>query len=78
MDTMKNRLMTVSDVMELTGMGRTTLYLYVKNGKFPSPIKITTRKIRWDREIVEKWLIDRLSDDCKKRNETMYYYRSKL
>lgn len=43
-------------VSELTGLPRSTLYLYMKNGQFPKPVKLGVRSVGWIKEEVDEWL----------------------
>jgi prophage regulatory protein len=50
------RILRKPQVMELTGLGKTTLYLLVKSGKFPKPVRIGKRAIGWKYTDVKAWL----------------------
>jgi len=43
-------------VSELTGLPRSTLYLYMKNDQFPKPVKLGVRSVGWIKEEVDEWL----------------------
>ena len=49
-------LMTVKQVMAITGLCRTTIHIQSKNGNFPKPVKVTRHAIRWRRVEVMAWL----------------------
>ena len=53
---MNARVMKVRDVMDALGVSRVTLWRLVKAGKFPQPIRIGSRILRWRVEDVEAWL----------------------
>lgn len=44
-------------VKEMTGLPRSTLYLYMKNNHFPRPVKLGVRSVGWIKEEVDTWLI---------------------
>lgn len=46
----------LNEVMEVSGLKRSTLYKYMDDGCFPKPIKFGSRKIAWNREDIQKWL----------------------
>ncbi len=48
-----NRLETVKYV---TGLSRSTIYLRIKNGEFPKPIKLGGRAVGWLEEDIQNWL----------------------
>ena len=55
---MNDRLIRLGDVMELTGLSRSTIYARIKAGdKFPRPIKY--RKIAlWSENSIHQWIKD--------------------
>jgi prophage regulatory protein len=42
-------------VMQLTGLGRTTIYRLMAEDKFPSPVRLAKRAIAWRRIDLEQW-----------------------
>ena len=38
---------------------RTTLYRWIKDGRFPKPIRIGPNSVAWRWEAIEEWLADR-------------------
>jgi prophage regulatory protein len=42
-------------VMQLTGLGRTTIYRLIAEDKFPSPVRLAKRAIAWRRIDLEQW-----------------------
>ncbi|MTD33721.1 helix-turn-helix transcriptional regulator [Paludibacterium denitrificans] len=46
-------------VMEITGLPRSTIYFYIKNGKFPKPIKLGPKSSAWLDEEVYGWIEER-------------------
>lgn len=53
---MNNQLLRIPQVMELTGLAKSTVWLWVKQGKLPSPIKLSTRVTVWKRSDLEEWI----------------------
>lgn len=49
------RFIKIPKVLELTQIGRTTLWRLVKNGKFPKPIHIGPNSIAWRESDYESW-----------------------
>jgi prophage regulatory protein len=49
------RFIKMPKVLELTQMGRTTLWRLVKNGKFPKPIHIGPNSVAWREGDYEAW-----------------------
>ncbi|MBL0427980.1 helix-turn-helix transcriptional regulator [Ramlibacter alkalitolerans] len=53
------RVLRLPAVSELTGLPRSTLYLYMKNNQFPKPVKLGLRSVGWIKEEVDEWLSER-------------------
>lgn len=45
----------LTEVCEMIGVGRSTIYKWVNEGTFPAPVKISERAIRWNIDEIEKW-----------------------
>lgn len=45
-------------VSHATGVGASTLWLWVRQGKFPAPVKISERVTAWNVLAVRDWLND--------------------
>lgn len=48
-------------VMEVTGLGRSTIYALIAQGKFPTPVKLGSRAVAWPETVVAEWLNSRPS-----------------
>jgi len=53
------RILRLPMVSELTGLPKSTLYHYIKQAKFPRPVKLGVRSVGWIKEEVEDWLKER-------------------
>lgn len=51
------QLLTMPQLEVLTQLHRTRLYLFIREGSFPKPLKLG-RTARWHRPAVEQWLAD--------------------
>lgn len=51
----KKRAMHIEEVLKKIGLGRSSLYLMVNEGRFPKPVKYN-RAVRWIDQEVEEWL----------------------
>ena len=54
-DIASGRLLTIKEVAGLLGVSVTTVKVYVREGRFPSPIRFG-RTIRWRRGAIERWI----------------------
>ena len=41
------RLITLHDVMEMTGLSRSCIYDLMTRGRFPRPVRVTDHAVRW-------------------------------
>ena len=48
------------EVERRTGLKRSTLYAKIKNGDFPSPVKLGSRAVAWPEPEINTWLSERL------------------
>ena len=54
------KLMKIKEVMDCTGLGRSTLYNYISEGLFPKPVSLGTRSVAWVESEVEEWILDKI------------------
>ncbi|PZR42704.1 MAG: transcriptional regulator [Stutzerimonas stutzeri] len=48
-------LLPLPRVMDLTGLGRTTIYRLIKEGSFPAPFKPGGAASRWSEAEIREW-----------------------
>ena len=53
---LNNRLLRITDVINLTGLPKSTIYLKVKNNQFPSQVKIGSRSVAWVENEIQEWI----------------------
>ena len=51
--------LSVKEVVELTGIGRTTIHMLVKKGEFAMPFRLSPRRIAFRRSEIESWIESR-------------------
>ena len=57
-----DRIMRIPEVVELTGLSKTTIWRQVRSGDFPAPVRLgslATRSIGWREGDVGRWLDSR-------------------
>lgn len=64
------KLLKLKTVMEVTGLGRSTLYNYINQGQFPRPVSLGERGVAWIESEVEDWIQKRI----RQRNFSNFYY----
>ncbi|HEY4370268.1 MAG TPA: AlpA family phage regulatory protein [Steroidobacteraceae bacterium] len=52
-------MLRLPQVIELTGLGRDTIYRYVREGRFPSHRRISDRASAWRSDEVQAWIESR-------------------
>jgi len=55
-------LLKIQKVIEITTLSRSTIYRLVESGKFPRPVKLTTRTIGWVEEEVRDFLQEKIDN----------------
>jgi len=53
---MAHRILRLPAVMDVTGLGRTTVYEQMAAGRFPKPIKLSERAVGWLEADIQNWL----------------------
>ncbi len=52
------RLLKLRDVEALVALKRTAIYEMARAGRFPAPVKLSSRCARWKQSDVQRWLRD--------------------
>ena len=52
-------LLRLPNVIQTTGLGRSTIYKLVALKKFPAPVRLTGRAVGWRLADVERWTTER-------------------
>lgn len=55
-----SRFLRVSEVEALTGLSRTTIYDWSADGRFPRPVRLSGRAVRWIESEVLEWMDERI------------------
>jgi prophage regulatory protein len=59
---MSERILRRAEVEVRTGLSRSTIYQWMKEGRFPSPVKLGERMVGWRESELAAWL-----DACPKK-----------
>jgi len=46
----------ITNVMKKTGIAKSTIWLWVKQNKFPKPIKLSPRITVWSEDSINEWM----------------------
>lgn len=50
------RFIRLDELMNKTGLGRSTIYRMIDKGEFPKPINLTSSKVAWLQSEVTEWM----------------------
>jgi len=50
----------LKDVIKKTSIARSTVLLWVKENRFPKPIKLSPKVTIWDESEIDKWIKDKV------------------
>lgn len=56
------RILRLKDVIEKTGLARSTIYKYVDAGTFPKPISLGGRSVGWIDSEVDEWILSAVDE----------------
>jgi len=62
-------LLRIEQVIEKTTLGRRSVYNYMKAGRFPAPVRLGDRHVRWVEDEVNAWLRARAGERTTVRAE---------
>lgn len=54
------RILRLKDVIDTTGLARSTIYKYVDEGSFPKPVPLGGRSVGWVDTEVHEWIADKI------------------
>ena len=52
---MTHKILRLPEVIETTGLSRSTIYLRISEGLFPKPYSLKGRAVGWLEEDINKW-----------------------
>lgn len=54
------RIIRLKEVIDSTGLARSTVYKYVSDGSFPKPVPLGDRSVGWVESEVHEWILARI------------------
>jgi prophage regulatory protein len=54
------KLIKLKDVMDITGLGRSTIYKYITEATFPKPVSLGKKSVAWVEGEVQEWVMERI------------------
>ncbi len=61
------RLIRIKEVQHRTGLGRSTIYRWMAQGKFPQSVQLGGYAVAWAEEEVESWIAQHMEQGEQKR-----------
>ena len=55
------RLIRLKEVQHRVGLGRSTIYRWMSEGKFPKPVQLGGYAVAWAEDEVERWVAEKLA-----------------
>jgi prophage regulatory protein len=66
---MASTFLRLPDVKARTGLSRSTIYLRVSEGKFPSPVALGGRAVGWVEAELDSWIEDQIASSRQAARE---------
>ena len=57
----RTNIIRLGQVRARTGLSRSTLYAYIRDGRFPAPITISERCVGWVEAEIDQWIAERIA-----------------
>jgi len=58
---MKTKFLRLTDVIERTGLGRSTIYKLMAEDDFPLNVSLGARAVAWVEQEIEDWIFSRIA-----------------
>ncbi|CAA0097839.1 Uncharacterised protein [BD1-7 clade bacterium] len=56
------RLMRLKEVIDCTGLGRSSIYKYISEDQFPKPVPLGGRAVAWVESEINDWIIAKIEE----------------
>ncbi|KAA6193627.1 AlpA family phage regulatory protein [Pseudomonas sp. FSL R10-0056] len=56
------RIIRLKEVIDCTGLGRSTIYKYISEGSFPKSVSLGDRAVGWVESEVHDWILARIEE----------------
>ncbi len=57
---MSYEIQRLPEVMQSTGLSRSTIYAFMQEGTFPKPISLGPRRVGWLKEEINSWIEEKI------------------
>ncbi len=55
------RLIRLPEVMSRVGLGRSTIYRWMSEGRFPKPVQLGGHAVAWSEDDLDEWIAGKLN-----------------
>ena len=59
-DKARPRFLRLPEVLQMTGMGKSTIYRWMDKGIFPKQIQLGERSVVWDEQEITDWMSEQI------------------
>ncbi|WP_263258976.1 helix-turn-helix transcriptional regulator [Pseudomonas oryzihabitans] len=59
------RIIRLKEVMDITGLARSTIYKYIADKEFPAPLPLGDRCVGWLESEIQEWILLRIAERDK-------------
>ncbi|MGP5109873.1 MULTISPECIES: helix-turn-helix transcriptional regulator [Pseudomonas] len=56
------RIIRLKQVIDSTGLARSTIYKYIAEGTFPQPVSLGERCVGWVESEIDDWILARIEE----------------
>lgn len=56
------RIIRLKEVIDSTGLARSTIYKYIAEGTFPKPVSLGDRCVGWVESEIHDWILARIEE----------------
>ena len=57
---MSHTILRLPEVINQTGLSRSSIYLRITNNQFPKPISLGGRAVGWVEQDVDEWIVEKI------------------
>lgn len=57
---MQDQILRLPQVQQVTGLSKSSIYAFVKEGRFPAPVQLSARAVGWSSSSVQEWIRQRI------------------
>jgi prophage regulatory protein len=56
------KLIKLKQVMDCTGLARSTVYKFMADGQFPKPVKLGSKMVAWVESEIQEWVNEKIAN----------------